>query len=371
MSQLPKLRVLVATPFGKGGQGGIDRLNDTIFQTLEKRSDIKLTRLVTRGKLGLLAAQFIFAWAMLRFSARLLLGQVDVVHIHLSDRGSSYRKTILGALSYFFGVPYVVHLHGVYFHEGWLPRSSSLSTAIDKLFLRSSSIIVLGQVWSNLITDRVPEVVAKIVVLPNATRKFALSRERSGGKVRISCVGRLGARKGSQILIEALSKLADREDWNATLAGDGAIIACRKHASDAGLADRICIPGWLDENETQRLLQRTDILALPSFAENLPMAVIEALAAGIAVVSTPVGAIPEVIDHERNGLLVPIGDSNALAQALTRLIDDPALRRRLGEAARTDHAERYDIDKYVSTLATIWRHAALGGLSIPAVARSP
>jgi glycosyltransferase involved in cell wall biosynthesis len=81
------------------------------------------------------------------------------------------------------------------------------------------------------------------------------------------------------------------------------------------------LPGWLDPSESAALLQRTDILALPPFVENLPMAVIEAFAYGVAVVATPVGALPKMIDHDRNGLLVPVGDAEALANALNHVLE--------------------------------------------------
>ena len=79
------------------------------------------------------------------------------------------------------------------------------------------------------------------------------------------------------------------------------------------------------------------------------MVILEAFAHGIAVISTPVGAIPEVIDNGRNGLIVPVGDSATLAAAPERLISDPNLRDRLGGAARQDHASRYEISSYVET----------------------
>ena len=80
------------------------------------------------------------------------------------------------------------------------------------------------------------------------------------------------------------------------------------------------IPEWLGPDETATLLRSADILVLPSFVENLPMVVIEGLAYDLAVVATPIGAVPEVIGHERNGLLVPVGDVEALAAALYRSI---------------------------------------------------
>jgi glycosyltransferase involved in cell wall biosynthesis len=88
------------------------------------------------------------------------------------------------------------------------------------------------------------------------------------------------------------------------------------------------------------------------------MVVIEGFAHGLAVVATPVGAVPEVIDHERNGLLVPVGDVGALAAALDRLIENEELRRSLGDAARRDYAERYEISTYITRLVSTWRRAA-------------
>jgi glycosyltransferase involved in cell wall biosynthesis len=353
------LRVLVVTTLGKGGQGGIDRLNDIIFEALENRSDLKLTRLVARGKRDLFTAQFVFALSLFSFFLAILFKRVDVLHIHLSDRGSSYRKTVLGGLARVFRIPYVVHLHGVYFRESWLHAHSRLSFEIDRLFLGSAAIIVLGEVWSSLIRERLPQVAGKIIVLPNATRNFFREpMQPNDGIVRISFLGRLGPRKGSQLLIKALAQLAHRDDWRATLAGDGEIADSRKQAEELGLARRISFPGWLNAKETNRLLEQTDILALPSFAENLPMVIIEGFAAGVAVVSTPVGAVPEVIDDGRNGLLVTTGDVDSLSSALGRLIADPALRRRLGCAARKDHAERYNITPYAAALAGVWRTVA-------------
>ena len=89
------------------------------------------------------------------------------------------------------------------------------------------------------------------------------------------------------------------------------------------------------------------------------MVVIEAFAAGIAVIATPVYAVAEVVQHERNGLLVRPGDRDGIAAALARLIDDAELRRRLGETARQDHAERYDPTAYMERLVSLWEKAAL------------
>ena len=87
------------------------------------------------------------------------------------------------------------------------------------------------------------------------------------------------------------------------------------------------------------------------------MAILEAFAWGVAVIATPVGSVPEVVEHNHNGLIVPVGDVAELTQALRRLIADPDLRRSLGEAARRDHTRWYDINGYLPRLVAVWRNA--------------
>ena len=93
------------------------------------------------------------------------------------------------------------------------------------------------------------------------------------------------------------------------------------------------------------------------------MSILEAFAWGIPVVATPVGSIPEVVEHDRNGLIVPAGDIEALAQGLRRFVQDPELRRVFGKAAQQDHAARFNIENYVPRLATIWHRAVSSSAS--------
>jgi glycosyltransferase involved in cell wall biosynthesis len=229
------------------------------------------------------------------------------------------------------------------------------------MLINSASIVVLGQCWARLILDRLPDVKDKLTVLPNTTAmpNGAPHRVRADSeRIQITFLGHVLPDKGVPQLIEALGKVSARADWSATIAGSGELDQTRSHAQRLGIADRVEIPGWLGPQETAALLRSTDIVVLPSFVENLPMVVIEGFAYGLAVVATPVGAVPEVIDHGRNGLLVPIGDVEALAGALDRLLEDGELRRSLGEAARRDYAERFEISTYITRLVSTWRKAA-------------
>ncbi|KRQ97115.1 glycosyltransferase family 4 protein [Bradyrhizobium valentinum] len=356
------LRLMVATTFGQHGRGGIDRLTDLIIDTIDQRGDlgVKAVRLVTRGQKNIYWALVVFAQALVRFAIAASRGEVDLIHIQLAWRGSAYRKLIIAAVARYFGVPYIVHLHAGQFDRFWSTCGTYLRRRINRLFEDSAAIIVLGNYGARVILDRLPTLQDKITILPNAsTSPNQPNPGRSESeRIRISFLGRLEPEKGVPQLVDALGKLAWRADWTATIAGSGELQQTRAQAQRLGIADRVDFPGWLDPSETAALLQQTDILALPSFIETLPMAVIEAFAHGVAVVATPVGAVPEVIAHGRNGLLVPVGHVEELASALDQLLENGTLRRSLGEAARRDHAERYEINAYITRLVSIWRKAA-------------
>jgi glycosyltransferase involved in cell wall biosynthesis len=162
-------------------------------------------------------------------------------------------------------------------------------------------------------------------------------------------------------LVEALAGIAKSNpelSWRAVIAGDGAVEETRQAIADAGLADRITIPGWVGPADADRLLRAADILTLPSFDENLPMSVIEGMAHGLAVVATPVGAVEDILADDRTGLLVPPGDAAALAEALKRLLREPDTRARLGSAARAFHAAHLEITPYLDICRAHWRAVA-------------
>ncbi len=361
-SDRANLRVLIATPYGEDGMGGIDRLNDAIIAGVNNKPGMQITcsRLVTRGKGSLFAAQAVFAAALARFAASAALGGVDLLHIHLSVRGSSYRKAVLAKMARMLKVPYVVHLHGTDYREFWNAAPAPLRVEICRMFALSEGVIVLGKFWATVIRDIEPLSAPKIVVLPNATATTGFQRVRSHANdpVRITFLGQLGRRKGTPDLLDALAKLNVTPNWVATIAGDGAIAEARAQIKALGIGDKVKLSGWLTTQARTPLLEQTDILVLPSYAENLPMVLLEAFAYGIPTVTTPVGAIPEVVTSNHNGILVQPGNIEALSQAIQSLVDDPALRQRLGEAARVDHARNFEIGRYLTRLSQVWQGAS-------------
>jgi glycosyltransferase involved in cell wall biosynthesis len=178
------------------------------------------------------------------------------------------------------------------------------------------------------------------VVMRNwtATRELlevgARREPRQGYPIRLVFVGWLEREKGIFELIDACRQLHPDRKFTLDIVGDGhASEEARVLVTRYGLTEVVRFRGWLQVPELTRTLIDGDVLVLPSWAEGLPNAVVEAMAARLAVVVTGVGAIPDVITDHRSGLLVAPQDSDSLRVAMAEVIDDGDLRERLAAEA--------------------------------------
>lgn len=162
--------------------------------------------------------------------------------------------------------------------------------------------------------------------------------DRSGAaeEIEVLCVGQLVPRKGQRVLLDAVAALRDRGvDVGVILAADGPSRVSLESAVDGlGIRDRVRFTGNVSQDDIGVLYARADIFCLPSFAEGLPVVLMEAMATGLPVVTTPIAGIPELVVHAESGLLVPPGRSDLLADALALLAADPARRAAMGAAGR-------------------------------------
>ena len=175
-------------------------------------------------------------------------------------------------------------------------------------------------------------------------------RTPAGGPLRLVAVGRLDPVKGHDVLLQAL-----RDVPGATLdvlGEGGGREALEKAVAELGLADRVRLPGWSEDVAGD--LPGYDALVLPSRTEGWPLTVVEAMLAGLPVVATPVGSVPEAVQDGRTGLLVPQEDPAALAAALRRLRDDRALAVRLGAAGRQAAADRMTAPRMAEQWLALW-----------------
>lgn len=178
---------------------------------------------------------------------------------------------------------------------------------------------------------------------------------------RLVCVGRLCEQKGQLLLVEACRKVADKSvDFELVLAGDGEMRADVERAiAAAGLDNRVRITGWIGSGEVRDLLLRSRGLVLPSFAEGLPVVIMEAMVLGRPAISTYVAGIPELIRSDVDGLLVPAGDIDALAEAIERFLGlDERTLQQMGEAAFLRATAMHAIETEVEKLRRLFLRTA-------------
>jgi len=177
----------------------------------------------------------------------------------------------------------------------------------------------------------------------------------SGGP-HLVAIGRLTEQKGFSLLAEAIALAAPRHPGlRLTLVGDGPLRPVLEAAIAAhDLGGVIALAGWQDENGVRRALAAAQALILPSFAEGLPVVVMEAMAAGRPVIATYVAGVPELLEQAKSGWLVPAGDAAALARAIDDLAATaPETLTKMGRYARARVLQRHDIDQEAAKLAAL------------------
>lgn len=317
-------------------------------------ADVAITFVPTHRQAGKAGLIWCFARAVARIARMARAGQIDVVHLHVAERGSFVRKGLLVKLLHRFGIPVVLHHHGAEFEEWYAARSPRVRRWIDSILAEADVNIVLSPRLIPMIKSKVPD--AKVEAVYNAVATLPANpylTESQG----VLFLGRLGERKGTLDLLEAMRRIDGDipPGVKFNLCGDGAVDEVRARVDALGLTGRVAHIGWTDGAQKEEILRSTMLNVLPSYNEGLPMTILETMARGIPNLSTPVASIPEVIADGETGLLVPPGDVGALASALRRLILDAGMRRRISDASFSLIAERFSLPVSVSRVAAIYR----------------
>ncbi|ULE35862.1 glycosyltransferase family 4 protein [Mycobacterium sp. IDR2000157661] len=297
---------------------------------------------------------------MLRSAWLILRGRVDVLHVHLSHGGSVVRKAVPLLAARRAKVPAIIHGHSFDF-GGWFDTLPAGLQRLVRAALPADRWVVLGTEHRCEYAVRMGLPADRIDVLPNAIRLPAQPVEHiAADPVHAVMLGRLGERKGTYDIVAAVRALPApvRRRLRITLAGDGENVAVRDAVAAANLAGTVHVVGWLTESERDQLLSTADVFLLPSYDEGLPMALLEAMAWGLAPIASAAGSIGEVITDGVDGLVVEAGDARQIADALAALVTDETLRRRIGLAAR-ERARGFALSGWYARLAELWASLAV------------
>ncbi|MGE3962232.1 MAG: glycosyltransferase family 4 protein [Dehalococcoidia bacterium] len=344
-----------------GMRGGVRRVSEYLMaEWAQSPGAPEVDRIALRGEGSLRASVPTYVLGLARFALRLAYRRPAAVHVNLTQRGSTWRALPVLAMARLGRLPVLLALHSSEYRAFTGALSPRALEVVRWAFRSADAVAVLGAGWAAYAREalRVPE--ERLWVVPNAVPGPERVHPRAPGPPRLLFLGQVGRRKGTGELLAALARPEVAGlPWRLIVAGDGDVEAYTRQARELGIADRVEFTGWIGPDGVDARLHEADVFVLPSHAEGLPLAVLEAMAYGLAIVTTPVGAIPEVIDDGVTGVLVPPGDSAALGTALARLLADEDARSALAAGARSrwerDHDLRHGARRMLDLYARIAR----------------
>ena len=319
--------------------GGLCAYLDTVGE-IEARF---LNETRTKGRVGMMSLSRL---AAIRESGRLLRAfrrslrrhRPDIVHLHMAHGLSILEKAAMAALAARAGIPAVVHLHGAGLDAALTAMPAWRRHWLDRALAPPHRVVALSEGMAALLYRFLPSV--RVAVIPNAVA-LVTPPPPLASPATFGFIGFMDGRKGECDLLRALA--SPGVPPNALLlAGDGPMRPkAEALAAQLGLTARLHFLGNIDGAAKDAFFRRVDVLCLPSQAENLPIALLEAMGYGRPVITTPVGGIPDMVTDGVQGWLTPPGDIGALAAALTEAAAKPDEVRRRGTAAWRTVADRF------------------------------
>ncbi len=279
-----------------------------------------------------------------------------LVHIHTCSGFSYFMDSVLLWLASWRGCVTVLHIHGARFDEFLAGLPPPLKWFAQGVARRADRVVVLSPEWREKLAG--PLKGARLTIVRNGVPPAVPEAEAATPHERFTLLflGNLSRRKGVLELVEALSGLP--ENVHLDLAGGEDDIGIAREiealAAARGLQARVKLLGPVRGPAKQACWRAADAFVLPSHAEGVPIAMLEAMSAGLPVVATSVGGIPTVIQDRVNGRLVMPGDVAGLHAALAELVADPDLRVALGQAAQRRWRDQFSIEHTVAELLQLY-----------------
>ena len=280
----------------------------------------------------------------------------DLVHLHSSKAG------ILGRLAAkSLSLPTVFTAHGWAFTEGVSAKRRALYRVIERYVARYADKIITvsdydrrlalnADVGSAQLIRTVHNGMPRVDVLPPALPLMDIPP--AGAAVRLIMVARFDEQKNQLGLLEGLARAAQHH-WTLELVGDGPLLqTVRARAAQLQLSDRVVFSGSC--NDVARRLAQSDVFVLISNWEGLPLSILEAMRAGLPVIASRVGGVPEAVVDGETGYLVDRGDAEGLAQALTRLLESDTLRQTMGRQGKAKFEAEFTFDTMLARTLDVY-----------------
>lgn len=295
-----------------------------------------------------------FAKALVQIIRTIYFQKINIVHIHMAERGSVYREGIVLLVSKLMRCKTIIHMHGATIEDWYNDQPNILKKIICFILGRADKILVLGYVWEKFMKKLIKnkskiEVVYNAVYVPNVNNYNTYAEE-------IMFLGVLIERKGIDDLLQALLNIKDKLPFKikVKLYGADKNGNIKKKISLYGLESFVEYYGWLTEKNRSQCFSKAMLNILPSYNEGLPMTILETMSYGIPNIATNIAAIPEAIRNGEDGILVEPGDVDALGEAILSLVNDKEARNKFSQNSYYRVKSEFDIKLHLNKLYKLY-----------------
>ena len=325
--------------------GGMQAVAEQYMHDQVFNSHVQLTYVATSTNGSAITRLFCMIKGYIKILYLLNAKPFDLVHIHMAEKGSTYRKGIIAKWAKKKGKKVIIHLHAGPFMAWYDTQSDKNKKRIKSYFSYSDIVFALGEYWKKELTEIIPE--TKITVLYNGiscekTNPYNLNSHN------IVYFGVMNKAKGTYDLINAVKRVSGSlpRGTKIVLCGNDLVGDIEERICKLGLADYFSLPGWVSGEEKEIIYKDAMISVLPSYYEGLSMTVLEAMARGVPVITTNISTMPEVLGGISS--LVEPGDVVALSEAILTLSHNRDEREKISEQEFNRVSELFSQEKFIN-----------------------
>lgn len=342
-----KVLMVGVSPKNKGGMWTVveNYINNEKFV---EKTNLKYISTITKTNIVFKCLYSFFA--IKKVAKELKNNNYDIIHIHMSERGSVTRTGIIAKIAKKYNTKIVIHMHGAEFQTWYENLNETKRKKVRSVLNMADRILILGNYWSKFINSLVNDK-DKINVLYNSVLVPSSNNYNSNSK-NILFLGLVGRRKGIFDIIESIKILKDKNyRFKLLVYGPDETTGFNDIIENNGLDDYIEYRGWLRAEAKEDVFNDILVNLLPSYNEGLPMTILETMSYGIPNISTNVAAIPEVVNNS-NGYLIEPGDIKKIASSIEDALNNDMKLK--SDKAYTEIKNNFSLDAHIKKLLKIY-----------------
>lgn len=338
----------------KKAVGGMWTVVENYLNDIEFCNDVSLIYVPTATSASFLGKIIFSIVALAKVLYILIFNNIDIVHVHMAEKGSVFREGIVVVLGKLFRTKVIIHMHGATFEQWYIGIKSIFKKLVSWIINKCDIFLILGEYWRDFTESIVKEnfkikVIHNAVVIPNENNYNEKSLD-------IIFLGMLIERKGIDDLLKAIKNIKDYlpVGVKVKLYGSDKNNNINRKIKELGLEDIVEYLGWLTLDNKNECFSKAMLNILPSYNEGLPMTILETMAYGIPNIATNIAAIPEAISNNEDGILVEPGDVDSLGKEILKLVNNLELRSLYSKKAFEKVKDEFDIKIHINNLKKIY-----------------